>query len=303
MTDFPTDFPLIDRLTPESRRGRVRAALDLLRLSVEEGQIRKAELDDVKFVLGRSVERVWEAHVADPHFHARQFERQPEEVRALYFSVSISSLHDILSSARKIEKSGASGPVCDKMREVMAECLPLAQAVADLKSKVVKGRAPRERPVTPPNPHKQTGTCACCQKEQAVKPADGKMAHHGYRRPGDGYQTSSCAGVSFPPLEVSTEGLVWLINAEVAAVAARKRLVEDPSLITSLPRPKTSSRHAAPSPPLERGEDGFDRLLSLKLRELRAEIPHIESGIERLGEDLAVWERWHADRNAGAPAP
>ena len=39
------------------------------------------------------------------------------------------------------------------------------------------------------------------------------MAHHGYRRTGFGFQTASCPGVNFKPLEVSTEGLEWLISS------------------------------------------------------------------------------------------
>jgi hypothetical protein len=38
------------------------------------------------------------------------------------------------------------------------------------------------------------------------------MAHHGYERPGTGWQTASCPGIRFRPLEVSSEGLVWLIS-------------------------------------------------------------------------------------------
>lgn len=87
--------------------------------------------------------------------------------------------------------------------------LPLALAVADLKNKVVKGRAPNSTPKTL-NPNKIIKTCPVCFRPIAVK--NKLMAHHGYERPGYGWQTPSCPGTRFEPLEVSSAGLEWLIS-------------------------------------------------------------------------------------------
>ena len=74
--------------------------------------------------------------------------------------------------------------------------------------------------VTPPvekkkeivvNPNKIIRTCSCCFREIALSKS-GHMVHHGFQRPGDGYQTDSCFGISYKPLERSNEGLVAIID-------------------------------------------------------------------------------------------
>lgn len=44
-------------------------------------------------------------------------------------------------------------------------------------------------------------TCQICGRKILAK--NGKIAHHGYQRPGDGEQTQSCGGARHLPLEVS----------------------------------------------------------------------------------------------------
>ena len=45
------------------------------------------------------------------------------------------------------------------------------------------------------------GTCQICGKSYRIP--KGILSHHGFRRPGEGYQTSSCYGARDLPLEVS----------------------------------------------------------------------------------------------------
>ena len=47
----------------------------------------------------------------------------------------------------------------------------------------------------------QTMHCQCCGR--AIHAAKGAIAHHGYTRPGDGWQTASCFGAKYAPWEVS----------------------------------------------------------------------------------------------------
>lgn len=46
-------------------------------------------------------------------------------------------------------------------------------------------------------------TCQICGRP--IKSASGLIAHHGYKRPGDGWQTRSCAGARHLPYEVSRD--------------------------------------------------------------------------------------------------
>lgn len=55
--------------------------------------------------------------------------------------------------------------------------------------------------------------CQCCGR--AIFAETGTIAHHGYERPGGGYQTASCMGAKFLPFEVSRDRLGDLIEALV----------------------------------------------------------------------------------------
>lgn len=44
-------------------------------------------------------------------------------------------------------------------------------------------------------------TCQICGR--SIKWKNGKIAHHGYKRPGEGWQTNSCEGAQEQPLELS----------------------------------------------------------------------------------------------------
>jgi hypothetical protein len=72
------------------------------------------------------------------------------------------------------------------------------------------------------------GTCQCCGSDVAVdKAADDEFqrtAHHGYKRPGWGYQTASCMGARALPYELGhdkLDRLVALLEREVEQRVAR----------------------------------------------------------------------------------
>ena len=48
-------------------------------------------------------------------------------------------------------------------------------------------------------------TCQICGRP--IKAKDGIIAHHGYKRPGDGWQTASCAGARHKPYEEACDCL------------------------------------------------------------------------------------------------
>jgi hypothetical protein len=52
-------------------------------------------------------------------------------------------------------------------------------------------------------------TCQCCGRQ--IFAQRGKIAHHGYERPGYGWQTASCMGALYLPFEVARERLADLI--------------------------------------------------------------------------------------------
>lgn len=65
--------------------------------------------------------------------------------------------------------------------------------------------------------------CQCCGQRFLAN--TGLMAHHGYQRPGGGWQTSSCMGARYLPFEVNRDRLAELIKSledwKARAITAR----------------------------------------------------------------------------------
>ncbi len=142
-------------------------------------------------------------------------------------------IHSVIASKKKLDKTKASGEAVDAMRHLVAELLPLANAVASLKSKVIKGRMQSAGTTKTVNPDKVVKTCPCCLR--AIDVQKGKMVHHGYSRPSIGGQTSSCPGIQFPPLESSTQGLVWIIDQYKIDLAEMENRYENSDKWQSVP--------------------------------------------------------------------
>ena len=55
-------------------------------------------------------------------------------------------------------------------------------------------------------------TCQICGRAIKANNKKGKIAHHGYTRPGWGHQTSSCPGARYLPYEVSRDRIPEVIK-------------------------------------------------------------------------------------------
>lgn len=287
---IPTRF---DLLRPEGRQGeKFDEAIAALRTGVADCAIRKVVLDGVKSTLGRAADKAWERNVQEPFFYAGRYLEQPQEIQDLYHAVNVSSLHDCHSARKKIDRAGLEGPVIDAMNAVMSEALPLAEAVRDLKDHVVKGRAPNPNPPVP-NPGKEIGTCSCCMRGIAV--AGQGMAHHGYQRPGTGQQTSSCSGIRFPPLEVSTEGLEWLIGVTRDQLARTNERLNEVDTLTEIrwAERDRKSPNGFVQKICKSDEPDWPRVHRRYVANLQTEIRGTEGQIAFLGEELVKWQRHH----------
>ena len=179
------------------------------------------------------------------------------------------------------------------------EVLPLSKAVRDLKSKIVMGREPRAEPV-PVNPNKIVKTCSCCQRAIAVVGDDEGMAHHGYERPGNGEQTSSCPGIRFQPLETSLEGLLWMIERvkqNQAQIANSLNLFETlTEHIIPIQRKDGSRTFLRVEKDHPQWADVRDRLW----RDLAFESRQAQSYADHLGKKLVEWQQYHATHHPDA---
>lgn len=69
-----------------------------------------------------------------------------------------------------------------------------------------------------------TTTCQICGR--AIQANTGIIAHHGYQRPYDGFQTSSCEGARFLPYEESRDRIPYVINLLNRAIESDKSIIE-----------------------------------------------------------------------------
>jgi hypothetical protein len=206
MAEHSSRFPLLMQSARSAQR--LSSAIDVIFSGVERGEIRKVMLDGARHTIGSAVYDGWSKHIRTPHFSDLHNRGYSSDVVELFQSCRMSSLNDVLVTSKRLAKSKSTIPAVNAMREFINELMPLAEAAQSLKSKVVKGRI--KNPPKPVNPDKIVRTCPCCFRQIAVR--GGKMVHHGYERPGTGWQTNSCHGIRFPPLEVSNEGLVWMLG-------------------------------------------------------------------------------------------
>lgn len=292
---LPSDrYPLLFQALPRPKY--VADAVEALHAGAADGSIRNAVLTDARFYLNSAVDKAWEHHIMKPFFWGTAG-TLPEDIEALGWDVRATNLHDLLSANRKLAATKTVGPMVDAMRALVAELLPLAQLAADLKSKAVKGRAPSTQPAKPVNPDQIVGTCPCCFRQIAV--VAGTMAHHGYRRPGRGFQTASCPGVRFAPLEVSLDGLEWLIGQTRLALkdkAAQKAHAESGALsvIPVLERGKLRD--------VSRGDSDWQRTLDWHLASVDRDMRHLAAELAALTARLEAWRQKHQGGPEGPPA-
>ncbi|CAM3648700.1 hypothetical protein [Bordetella flabilis] len=279
----PRQFPILrDSLADPSRFDM---AVEQVLAGVEAGSIRNVVWRDAKETLSRIVDKAWKLHVSEPFFYGK-WESHPEDVRLLYNSIMVMGLHDIISTSKKVSRSKASGPAVDAMRTFCAEVLPLSEAVASLKNKVVKGRAPSLAPSKPVNPNKVVKTCPVCFRRIAVQ--RGTMAHHGYERPGSGWQTASCPGIQFKPLEVSSEGLEWLISTLHAQLATATRAYDSRGTHPEFLLVKRM--YNGPLERVTRDDPLWPQAFRRHVAQLEGEIAGLKREIPFLEKKLEAWE-------------
>ena len=299
---LPAQFPLLETHAP--RPERLREVLDLLREKIEAGAMRKAEHEEIRMILGRSIEKSWEKTVSSPFFHAGKFAVQSEEANRLHLECNHSSLHDLISTWRKLRKSSCYDAPVRAMRALANEVYPLAEVMAEMKGRLIAGRAAPVRAAAPaaPDPTDQIrGTCSCCFRSIAVLDT-GEMAHHGYQRPGIGAQTSSCAGIRFEPLERSVAGLEWLIGHTRDQIARSETALAGKDGLEKLTILERRGRLTLPRT-VEKEHPDFPATLRAWERDHRLTITACESSLEMLGGALITWQAWHQERAAEPPAP
>lgn len=277
----PDDFPLLSRYA--KNYNRFIAAITIITEGLQANSIRNVDFNLAKDILSRTVYDAWNAHVSERFFWAGKYQELPEKIQELYHHISMLGLYSVISTNRKVIKSKAYGESVDAMREVIDQALPLAEAVTQLKPLVIKGRSPNKNPTKPANPNKIIKTCPCCFRMIAV--VRGTMAHHGYERPGTGWQTASCPGIRFKPLEVSSEGLVWIIGVVRDRLEKFRKSYDERNeweKISQLNKNKVIT--------VVKGSDQWDKVFRHHILKLESDIQISQSELKRLEERLQNWQ-------------
>lgn len=180
------------------------AQFEAAKVVMNQEVIYNVDFKDAKDSLGRAFDEANEKMIRKPFFWGGGYESLPTEVADLdYLSWSA---HLAPSLLKKVTKVAVDHPARDAMLELLNEFAPIMEAVKAAKSRVVKGRKPSANPrQTPERTIENTGTCGCCGKN--VKMSGRILVAHGYTIK-YGFQSGSCFGVGYEPIEVSNKSIV-----------------------------------------------------------------------------------------------
>lgn len=122
MTFKIENFPLLARHIRTS--DEFVSILEIINCGLEEGKIWNVDFKSVKDDLGRAL---WNAWNKDVHYKDKnEYDKVTEEELALFWDINHSSMHDVLSSKKKLDKSEVKGEFVARMRALIDEAHPLA---------------------------------------------------------------------------------------------------------------------------------------------------------------------------------
>ncbi len=209
--DVRAAFPMVISLTEEDDKKRAGWFVDactLIGMGACGHPVYSGEYKDAKHTIDRTIYRAC--------LKLDKMHRDSQKQKGSYllkgdfsFTVDAGSLADVRLLPGRIHRARKDGRYEDDIlrqaESFMLEVLPLANSVHELRTKVISGRKPSENPrKQEENPTQMRGTCQCCFGGYAVM-RSGKIAEHGYLRPGDGFLRGRCRGSGHFPFEWSSQ--------------------------------------------------------------------------------------------------
>lgn len=231
----PDRFPLIVASLSERDAGRFARALESLERYEEAGLLLQVEHGDLKSTFNRAFDNAWSKQMREPFLNAGRWEKlSPAEYKFECDLSSYPQCHTIAGLVKKLEhKNAPKGAMLDAMIAVAAECAVIGPRVNALKEKIGK-RAPAPTKTSMARDERTAKALHCQICGCDILAETGVIAHHGYQRPGDGYQTPSCPGARELPYEADRKVLGEYIEAlksrkigtEAGLVAVRAEKVD-----------------------------------------------------------------------------
>lgn len=207
MTDLTLD-QILNALAPKKAESLAKAIAKLAQYEADP-VILKSELAELRtYGLNRGFEAVWTAFVKEPFFYCGDYQSFSEAEKKLDDSIGYSpEVHTAAGYLKKVvAATKADGKYRDAMLSVLQVLAPIAERANALKTKLGK-RAPAVTRTSIERDERNAKAMTCQICARGILAELGAIAHHGYERPGDGYQTASCPGAKELPFEVSRERL------------------------------------------------------------------------------------------------
>jgi hypothetical protein len=212
---IPGAMPLTEKYGGSKTQNRLQKSREVASASLQNGFIPNAEYNALKTDLNRAIEEAFREGLNRHYLQIRhnaptpdQFGFETTKGKEAYYATPM--VHNLAGAYAKFAPHASGNQYLTEWTTMLKEWLPWGQVMADLKNKIAKRGDQRLQPAQPKattvNPDQIRATCACCFRSQAVVRGGRGMAHHGYQRPGLGYQTKSCMGVSYQPYELSNAG-------------------------------------------------------------------------------------------------
>lgn len=214
-----TAFAFLITGLSERRADRFQQALDTLAAYEADEVITKTEFKDLCDSFYQAFDEANKALLKEVYVYAGKWEALSENERKLEQALFMPYVHVVGSYLKKAEAFKGETPFVAAARRLYREAAPLAERVLALKPKIGK-RAPKATKTSIARDERDAKamTCQCCARK--ILAETGQIAHHGYERPGQGYQTASCPGALHLPFEVSRDKLGEHITAVRASLAA-----------------------------------------------------------------------------------
>ena len=289
-------FPsLLESMKSTASHNRLCDALDLAAEADCDEKITASQLSTVKDTVGRAVERLWDEKIYEAHLlpmyrqEASDHRQKRTPLMEVFHYRNVHSLHDVLSVPKKIATARKKGeftseerPLVEALESFQKEILPLAELAGVLKKNIYKKEAVARPKST--NLHQVRGNCSCCKSDVAVD-GGSRMAHHGYQWM-DGFQSDSCFGRAYPPLQTSDEGLrAWKDNVE-KNLEANVRKLEKSDDITLLRVPCRGGSFITVQP----FNKEWDKELKKYKTTLTQKISRLQGMVASLSEDIENWK-------------
>lgn len=208
----PDNYPILLSSLNERHSSYLASGLKLIMAAEEEGLLTASEYANVKYYISNVIEYAWKKFIRERYTYSGKFQNLTEEERKLEQGLSILYPHVVPGYLKKAQNATkAAGAMRDDMIALLSEIAPLAAQTVALKAKVGKRKpAPSKTSIARDERAALAMTCQCCARD--ILAETGVIAHHGYERPGGGYQTNSCFGARYLPFEVDREVLGDLIE-------------------------------------------------------------------------------------------